>query len=153
MNDTAYQQAAAQLEHIEALMAALEVDFHRLAELEELESGKHLDGSELDELAELKAAANGCEDTEDALRVIVEYPLSVEVRSGWKMLGETLEPEEFSILLCTGGPAVRIMGELDHNGDPGRAWLEYQDWGTPWTHFVGGSDVLVRFACNFIFDF
>lgn len=62
-----------------------------------------------------------------------EAPLSVEIREGWKGPGDgaSLEPEEFRILLTTGGPALRIKGELNHH-EPSRCWLEAQDWGTPW---------------------
>ena len=148
MNDTAYHQAAAQLETIETLMFALEVDYYRLDEL--TEAAEELTAEAREELADLKAAANGCRNDDDALQAIHEHPLCVEVRSGWRAQGEDLDPEEFCITLCTGGPAVRIMGELDHRGEPGRAWLEFQDWGTPWTHFSGGGDVLVRFASHFI---
>lgn len=59
--------------------------------------------------------------------------LSVEVRSGWTPLGDVpFRAEEFMILLCTGGPAVRIVGELGEHNEPERARLEYQDWFTPW---------------------
>lgn len=71
---------------------------------------------------------------EDAMR---EAPLSVEIRSGWREPGDgaSLDPDEFRILLSTGGPALRVMGELNH-GEPSRCWFEMQDWGTPWTrHF------------------
>jgi hypothetical protein len=62
-----------------------------------------------------------------------EAPLSVEIREGWKGPGDgaSLEPEQFRILLTTGGPALRIKGELNHH-EPSRCWLEAQDWGTPW---------------------
>ena len=60
--------------------------------------------------------------------------LSVEVRSGWTPLGDVpFRAEEFMILLCTGGPAVRIVGELGEHNEPEWARLEYQDWFTPWT--------------------
>lgn len=74
---------------------------------------------------------------EDAMR---EAPLSVEIREGWKSPGEgaSLEPTEFQILLSTGGPALRIMGELNHD-EPSRCWLEHQDWGTPWTRYFSRS--------------
>ena len=62
-----------------------------------------------------------------------ETALSVDVRSGWGTPGE-LEPEEFQILLSTGGPALRIIGDLQSN-EPSRARLEFQDWGTPWTQW------------------
>ena len=65
--------------------------------------------------------------------------------------GETLDAGEFAILLCTGGPAVRIVGELDQ-GEPCRAWLEYRYWGTPWTRwFDASSDTLCKYAANFFF--
>lgn len=77
-------------------------------------------------------------DEDAARRTIQEDPLSVEVRTGWHAPGTTSEqtPEEFMILLCTGGPAVRLMGELDQHGCPDRVWMEHQDWGTPWTEYV-----------------
>ena len=68
---------------------------------------------------------------EDEMR---EAPLSVEIRSGWREPGDgaSMDPDEFRILLSTGGPALRIMGELDRC-EPSRCWLEIQDWGTLWT--------------------
>ena len=60
-------------------------------------------------------------------------PLSVEVRSGWYEPGsEDRYPEEFCILLSTGGPASRIIGTVNEHGEPETARLEVQDWGTPW---------------------
>lgn len=67
--------------------------------------------------------------------------------------GAEAEDEEFMILLSTGGPALRIRGELS-SGEPDRAWLEYQDWGTPWTeHVATGSDhaALLTFCRVFYF--
>ena len=61
-----------------------------------------------------------------------EAALSVEVRSGWQSPDEHLDPEEFQILLTTGGPALRLVGELE-DLQPGRSSFEVQDWGTPWT--------------------
>jgi hypothetical protein len=106
-----------------------------------------------EELAELIAAAGECESREDAEQRIQEDPLSIEVRSGWTLLSEPLEAEEFNILLSTGGPAVRIRGELSGNGNgPSRAWLEVQDWFTPWTQYFGASqDVLLTYARCFYF--
>jgi hypothetical protein len=82
-----------------------------------------------------------------------EQPLSVEVRNGWHTPGEQDEdgPEEFCILLSTGGPALRIRGELSH-GEPDRCWLEHQDWGTPWTRFYDADrEALLWFAGLFWF--
>jgi len=104
-----------------------------------------------EELAELEDAAGECTDEDEARQIIQEDPLDVQVRSDWTSPGETLEAGEFMILLCTGGPAVRIVGELDR-GTPCRAWLEYQDWGTPWTQWFGASsDTLCEYATNFFF--
>lgn len=58
------------------------------------------------------------EDREDALERIYEHPLSVQVRSVWCAPGSKMDPAEFEILLCTGGPAVRVIGELDHHNEP-----------------------------------
>lgn len=161
-DDRARDQARLQAESIAAMVAALELDYDRLEELRELrddfDPGESLGDNgepitwaeqcpdEAEELRELEAAALGgeaspeyaCKDHDEARQRIEEDALSVQVRSGWTDPGtEEFEPEEFEILLCTGGPAVRIRGELDGNGEPSRAWLEYQDWGTPWTEYHG----------------
>lgn len=67
---------------------------------------------------------------------IADAALSVDVRSGWYSPGERdPEPVEYQILLTTGGPSLRITGQLGGYGEPGTAHLEYQDWGTPWTRY------------------
>lgn len=106
-----------------------------------------------EELAEMEAAAGDCSDRDEARQTIEEDALSVEVRSDWHTPGDDSEPTDFQILLCTGGPAVRIMGELQQ-GEPSRAWLEYQDWGTPWTERLnhdGDHDALLTYARCFYF--
>ena len=96
-------------------------------------------------------------DAEKASTMLDEDPLSVQVRSAWYTPGSEGEdldnaPAEFTILLCTGGPAVRIMGELDEHGDPHRAWIEYQDWGTPWTQYFDASQAtLLSYAQHFLY--
>lgn len=90
---------------------------------------------------------------EDAMR---EAPLSVDIREGWKSPGDgaSAEPTEFQILLSTGGPGLRVTGELI-NGEPYRCWLEHQDWGTPWTRYFsrteGRADALKWFAGLFYY--
>jgi hypothetical protein len=75
-------------------------------------------------------------DADEAEQRIHEDPLSVQVREGWHSPGENLPPAEFEILLCTGGPAVRMRGTLlDPDSQPDKPRLEYQDWGTPWTEY------------------
>jgi hypothetical protein len=71
---------------------------------------------------------------EEAQRAIEEDALSVQVRSGWYAPGAASEaPAEYEILLCTGGPACRIVGELSEHCEPQTARLEVQDWFQPWT--------------------
>ncbi|MES2348477.1 MAG: hypothetical protein V4641_13020 [Pseudomonadota bacterium] len=117
------------------------------------QDGNMLSPDEATELAELESAAGDCESQDDAQQRISEDPLSVEVRSDWHAPGdEDNTPSEFKILLCTGGPAVQIMGELDEHGTPCRAWLEYQDWGTPWTEYHGEGveqDTLLTYCQQF----
>lgn len=106
-----------------------------------------------EELQALKDEAGDNESEEEAREAIQNDPLEVQVRSDWTSPGEELTPVEFMILLSTGGPAVRIVGELSEHGEPDRAWLEYQDWGTPWTrYYPAESDVLVEYASNFCFQ-
>lgn len=122
---------------------------NRLTEAREALTQWETDNAE--ELAELEDAAGDCTDEDAARDNIQEDPLEVQVRSDWTNPGEPLEAGEFMILLCTGGPAVRIVGELNR-GEPCRAWLEYQDWGTPWTQWFGASsDTLCEYAANFFF--
>jgi hypothetical protein len=140
----AEQQARAQLSSIREMLAADSLDWDRLEELRDLfaDCPDNFGEDEAEELAELEEAAGDFASQEAALQAMLENQLDISFRSGWGS-AEDLQPEEFQILLCTGGPAVRIMGELDFSGQPHRAWFEYQDWGTPWTMlFEGQSDAL-----------
>jgi len=97
---------------------------------------------------------------EEAGQAIQEDALSVEVRSGWYAPGsegtgeESGNPEEYTILLCTGGPAVRIIGDLSQYSEPESATLEHQDWGTSWapldiTHRE--EQALIEYATHYYF--
>ncbi|MCI0560519.1 MAG: hypothetical protein MN733_18690 [Nitrososphaera sp.] len=101
-------------------------------------------------------------DTEDehgrdaVVEAIQEDPLDVSVRSGWYPPGDTegSKAEEYLILLCTGGPAVRIIGQLDEHGQPETAMLQYQDWFTSWTEYrLTGEqeETLLTYAQQFYF--
>jgi hypothetical protein len=92
-------------------------------------------------------------DEDKAIQTIHEDPLSVEVRSGWRRVGEVMEAEEYNILLCTGGPAVRIIGSLNEYREPEYARLQCQDWFTSWTEVVAGvdEDILLDYARCFFF--
>lgn len=134
-------------------VAALECDYDSLEELREFKASEglmHVDA--LEELAELEAAAGDCTDREDAERRIHEDPLSIELSGTWS-LGETPVADRALILLGTGGPAVRIVCELDEHMEPRRAWIQAQDWGTPWTDVLGGvdSDALLTYCQQFYF--
>ena len=116
--------------------------------------------AQLDGIMELVAQARdaietGNEDSiESALDDIHLTPLSREVRSGWTAPGYPLEALEYCILLCTGGPAVRILGTLNQYAEPTLATLEYQDWGTPWTEYVltpAETDGIMEYARAFYF--
>ena len=91
---------------------------------------------------------------EDAERSIHEDALSVEVRSCWYIPGSTDRyPDEYRIMLCTGGPAVQIRGDLDQ-GSPSTARLECQDWFKPWTDVdITPEDrkALIEYASCFYF--
>lgn len=95
--------------------------------------------------------------SEDAAREqIEEGPLSIEVRSGWHTLGDSdgAKPAEYNILLSTGGPASRIVGDLSEHGPPETAHFEFQDWFKPWTRArLSGEqeDILLRWAQCFYF--
>lgn len=80
-------------------------------------------------------------DADKAREAIEESPLSVEYRSGWVSVGVGTEfsAAEYCLLLCTGGPAVRIIGTLGRYSEPDTARIEYQDWGTPWTEMRYGD--------------
>ena len=110
--ERAENQAKAQLESILEMVAALE-----------------------------KADADGTtEERDDARQAIHEDALSVEVRSDWHEPGEDSDPSEYTILLCTGGPAVRIIGRLGAYSEPESARLQYQDWFTEWQELILSHD-------------
>lgn len=157
-------QAEAQYQSICSMLDAVDVDYDRLEELRDMKADHEADmrdtldtkpfnvenPDEAEELETLKADAGDCTDKEDARQRISEDPLEVTVRSGWVNQGEEMTADDFQILLCTGGPAVRIRGELDNDGTPCRAWMEYQDWGTPWTQYFGAEQSrLLAYAQNF----
>ncbi len=110
-----------------------------------------------EELKTLEALAklDNWGDEDGAHRAIDESPLSVEVRSGWHTPGsEDCKPEEYCILLGTGGPACRIVGDLSDYGQPESAHFEYQDWFKPWTraHLSGeDEDTLQEWASHFYY--
>lgn len=113
--ESARRQGQAQFDSIKEMVAALE---------------------KANDAAQFQPSGNFDEANEEARRAIEEDALSVQVRSGWYQPGAAIEdttPSEYEILLCTGGPACRIIGELDEHGQPSTARMEVQDWFQPWT--------------------
>ena len=99
----------------------------------------------------LKAAGD---NDEEARQTIEEDPLSIEVRSDWHIPGQSNDPGEYRILLCWGGPAVCIEGELNDYSEPMSAKLLYQDWFTAWTKYPLDSDeeqILIEYALCFYY--
>jgi len=135
-------QARAQLDGVREMVADL-----RPVECEKCERW-HAEDADCDDTER----ASG--DTEDAAceaadQRLCEDPLSVEVRSGWHAPGETGEAEEFCIMLCTGGPAVRIVGDIGG----GAVAIEHQDWFTPWRALAiteADADALRAYAERFV---
>ena len=106
------------------------------------------------ELMDAMEAAES-EDMSDIMDRITEMPLSVCVRSGWQQPGvNDQSPEEYELLMGTGGPAVRIYGRLDEHGRPRSAELQGQNWFTPWERTTVDQDeeVLLQFAEYFYYD-
>lgn len=121
MTDTnAYKQAVSQVESICEMVAALECDYDRLDELTQ--------------------AAGDYSDADEAREAIQEDPLSVEVRSAWASVGDSLTPEEFRVVLCTGGPHVELVGDLDENNEPSRVRVLYRDWGDSGEYYPSASE-------------
>ena len=154
-DDHARQNAAAWMDTVAQMVSALECDYDRLQELLYNEERTEEENVELRELvASVTIDGDQMESAEAARERITESPLSVQVRSGWTDPGAEFEAEEFEILLSTGGPALRIRGELDQHKQPSRAYLQYQDWGTPWTDYLGENmdgGALLTFYQQFYF--
>jgi len=87
---------------------------------------------------------------------ISEGALEVSVRGGWHSPGDKQgsKPIEYYILLGTGGPAARIIGELSEYGEPENVRFQYQDWFKPWTdaHLSDEDEnTLLEYAHQFYF--
>jgi hypothetical protein len=171
-------QAKAQAESIAAMVAAINCDYDRLQELRDerealadeidgidtasayglekekaaLEALAAWDIENSEELEALEIDAGECADSDEARENVRNDALSVEVRSGWVSATDAMTGEEFRIVLCTGGPHVEIFGELS-NGTPSRAWLQYQDWGTPLTRYFDiEQSTLLAYCQEFYFE-
>ena len=106
-------------------------------------------------IEEMLAAAKTQDNDNDHGREIEESVLSVQVRNGWyspgDMNAQITDPDEYEILLTTGGPALRIYGQLNQHAEPDSAELQMQDWGVPWERFPASEETLLEFASYFWF--
>lgn len=146
------EQAQAQFDCIYEMVQSYEMDWIRLEELRE--DADELDEEDTLELKELNEIAGDYEDQDDVIEVMRDNALSCEVRSGWSGNSADLEAEEFRIVLCTGGPHVEIMGELNQFKEPDRAWIQYSDWGTGMTTLplsVSDGEALLTYCQQFYF--
>lgn len=109
------------------------------------------DADESQELEEMSEAAGECTSEDEARERIQEDALSVEVRSGWQSPGETLEAEEFRIVLCTGGPHVELVGELNQHKEPDSVRVLYRDWSESGEFFDFDSEALLTYCRSFYF--
>lgn len=138
-------------ESIEQMVAALQCDYERLKELRDERDWKYDPKADDDirELAEPEMQAGDCEDADVALDRIQEDPLSLRI------FGEYAKGEwtatNYELLLSTGGPATRIVGDLEDTYATS-ARLEVQNWFKPWTEWTGAdSDVLRAYVGCFCF--
>lgn len=167
--DNAESQARAQVASICEMVAALQCDYERLEELREERDDyenpelgnlaspevhriawEQENPGEAEELAELESAAGDCEDEDEARQRIEEDALSVEVRSDWVSPGEEMTAGEFRIVLCTGGPHVELVGDLEH-GEPSRVRVLYRDWGESGELFDFDRDAVLAYCACFFF--
>ena len=136
--DTSESQARAQLESVVEMVKRLE----HAQECDGDPDDCQLNNEDMGEAATESRGdvLTDYHDADSARQAIFEDPLAVEYRSGWYSPGSEPEAEEFRILLCTGGPAVQIVGELGQFNAPAYVRLEHQDWFTPWTELVDITD-------------
>jgi hypothetical protein len=93
------------------------------------------------EMIDALRKAESDSEREAAQTAIYEDPLEVEVRGDWHAVGaQPCGATEFKVLLCTGGPAVRILGVLNKYDEPEHATVLYQDWFTAWETLTGLTD-------------
>lgn len=112
--------------------------------------------AQLESIIEMVNALNNAEtdeQREEAEQAIHEDPLEIRLKGEWSP-GETPDAQEFVILLCTGGPAVRITGTLSNYHEPDSAQIECQDWFTPWEKLpvnTAEEEALIDYARCFYF--
>ena len=113
------------------------------------ERAKEQAQAQLDSIKEMIRAVKDAESKddedlrEDAYQIIAEDPLSVSIK------------KHYEILLCWGGPACRIIGELGAHSETETATIQYQDWFTPWIDYPLSNDdeeIMLEYARHFYFE-
>jgi len=115
---------------------------------------------ELESIVELMERYEKAGDDDDALlREIWDTPLEVGFRAtGWTSFDRTyangLEPDEYRIVLVTGGPAVQITGDYEAGRGVVNARIQHQNWFEPWADLDGSkdNDALYQFATLIVGD-
>lgn len=112
--------------------------------------------AQIESIMEMVKALDTEDDSEreQAQQTIYEDPLEISIRGGWHRVGEQADDEEFKILLCTGGPAVRIIGELGQYSEPENVRVQYQDWFTAWEDYPMNDEqeaAVLTYAQQFYF--
>jgi hypothetical protein len=119
---------------------------------EELSDWDAENGEELKELAEAATLDGELVDAETARERIQERPLSVQVRSGWVTPAARWRPRSSRSCSRQAGRRCASSASSTSTRSPHRAWLEYQDWGTPWTrYFPTEQETLLSFCRCFYF--
>lgn len=169
MNDQSLQnEGRAQAQSIEALLNALTAPFtdentdaDEIAEALEACGDSAPTQQKRVELALAYLNENTSKDSrawtdrvEDAEQAIREDPLSLNVRSCWHELRSGVDlyivDMEYMIEISTGGPAARIIGDLDDHSMPCTARLQVRNWGTEWTDVGELSRArALEYACQF----
>ena len=154
--DGAKEQAKAQLDDVIAMVA-------RLKHCQECDS-ENCDLTDEEILPGLNLRYEGKPATDEeraeyhdenrAREAITENALSVEVRSEWHTPDDKDNCGEYRIMLCWGGPAVQITGDLDEHSQPCTATIQYQDWFREWTNYPTTNtqdEALLAYAREFYF--
>lgn len=96
-----------------------------------------------------KARSKNEEKAEAGIEEIHQDPL--EIATGKEFDGT----RTYMILLGWGGPASRIIGELDEHDQPETAKFQFQDWFKPWTTANTNekqNEIMLEYAGHFYFE-
>ena len=108
------------------------------------------DYEEFSYLESLNPTTNEQEERLEEIREnVINSALSVEFRSGWySELYDRVrigEPAEFKILISWGGPALRVIGEIEENFAVNPK-LQYQDWGIYFVYIQKYDIILIVYT-------